>query len=93
MTELENQLRDMMISVLNLEDVSADDIGVEDDLFSEDGLALDSIDALELGVAIQKRYGVKLDGDEENLANHFQNLRVLAALVEARQTKQAAQND
>ena len=50
MTELENQLRDMMISVLNLEDVSADDIGVEDDLFSEDGLALDSIDALELGV-------------------------------------------
>lgn len=93
MTELENQLRDMMISVLNLEDVSADDIGVEDDLFSEDGLALDSIDALELGVAIQKRYGVKLDGDEENLANHFQNLRALAALVEARQTKQAAQND
>ena len=74
----------MIVDVLNLEDLTPEDIGVEDDLFSDDGLALDSIDALELGVAIQKQYGIKLDSKDEKLVRHFQNVRLLAQLIESR---------
>lgn len=84
MSDLENELKSMIVDVLNLEDLSPDEIGVEDDLFSDDGLALDSIDALELGVAIQKQYGVKLESQDEELKKHFQNVRSLAALIESR---------
>lgn len=84
MTELETELRALIIEVLNLEDVSPEDVGVEDDLFSDDGLALDSIDALELGVAVQKKYGVKLEPKDEKLAKYFQNIRLLAELIESR---------
>ncbi|MFC7290839.1 phosphopantetheine-binding protein [Hirschia litorea] len=84
MTELETELRALIIDVLNLEDVAPEDVGVEDDLFSDDGLALDSIDALELGVAVQKKYGVKLEPKDEKLAKYFQNIRLLAELIESR---------
>ncbi|WP_018996632.1 phosphopantetheine-binding protein [Hirschia maritima] len=84
MTELEKEIRTLLIDVLNLEDLTEDEIGMEDDLFSDDGVALDSIDALELGVAIQKKYGVKLEPKDEKLQKHFQNIRLLAELIEAR---------
>lgn len=84
MTELETELKALIIEVLNLEDLTEDEIGVEDDLFSEDGLALDSIDALELGVAVQKKYGVKLEPKDEKLQKYFQNIRLLAELIESR---------
>ena len=74
MTPLEAELRELIVDVINLEDVTPEDIGAEEDLFSDDGLALDSIDALEIGVAIQKRYGVKLDTNDEKLPEHFKNL-------------------
>ncbi len=84
MSALEGELKSMIVDVLNLEDLTADEIGSEDDLFSDDGLALDSIDALELGVAIQKKYGVKLESQDEGLQKHFQNVRSLASLIESR---------
>ena len=84
MSQLESELKSLIVEVLNLEDVSPEDIGTEDDLFSDDGLALDSIDALELGVAIQKRYGIKLDSNDEKLAEHFKNVRSLTRLIESR---------
>ncbi|ACT59002.1 phosphopantetheine-binding protein [Hirschia baltica] len=84
MTELEIELRALIIEVLNLEDLTEDEIGVEDDLFSDDGIALDSIDALELGVAVQKKYGVKLEPKDEKLQKYFQNIRLLAELIEMR---------
>ncbi len=84
MSALEGELKSMIVDVLNLEDLTADEIGSEDDLFSDDGLALDSIDALELGVAIQKKYGVKLESQDEELKKHFQNVRSLASLIESR---------
>ncbi|MCI4644118.1 MAG: phosphopantetheine-binding protein [Hyphomonadaceae bacterium] len=86
-TELEREVRKMIVDVLNLEDVSPEDIGVEEDLFSPDGLALDSIDALELGVAIQKTYGVKLDSKDEKLAEFFKNVRSIAAMIQARRSE------
>ena len=65
-----------------LEDVVADDIDTDAPLFNE-GLGLDSIDALELGLALQKRYGVTLAADSEETRRHFASVRSLAAFVAA----------
>lgn len=89
MSELNNPdlLRDMkllIIDALGLEDIGPDDIGDEQTLFGE-GLGLDSVDALELGLAIQKKYGIKIDADAKDTRNHFSNVASLAAFVTARQ--------
>ena len=60
--------------------MSADDIDAEQPLFVE-GLGLDSIDALELGLALQKRYGVTMSADSEETRRHFRSIRALAAFV------------
>ena len=73
----------MIIDTLELEDITPDDIDPEAPLFGE-GLGLDSIDALELGLALQKRYGIKLDAEAEETRSHFASLKALTALVEAR---------
>ena len=61
-SSLENELKQLIIDALNLEDVTVDDIEREEPLFDE-GLGLDSIDALELGLAIRKRYSVRIDAE------------------------------
>ncbi|GAA5176033.1 MULTISPECIES: phosphopantetheine-binding protein [Halomonadaceae] len=85
-TELERELKHLIIDTLELEDVTPDDIDPDEALFVE-GLGLDSIDALELGLALQKRYGIQLEADSEDTRQHFANLHSLAALVEARRVK------
>nr|WP_298413043.1 phosphopantetheine-binding protein [uncultured Halomonas sp.] len=80
---LELELKHLIIDTLELEDVTPDDIDRDEPLFVE-GLGLDSIDALELGLALQKTYGIKLEADSEESRRHFNNLKSLAALVEAR---------
>lgn len=83
MIELEQQLKQLIIDTLDLEDVSVDDIDSNEPLFIE-GLGLDSIDALELGLALQKTYGVKLDADSEETKKHFASVTNLAQLVSER---------
>ena len=78
---LELEVKNLMIEVLQLEDVSPDDIDSDAPVFVE-GLGLDSIDALELGVALQKRYGITLSADSEVTRAHFASVRALATLVE-----------
>lgn len=73
----------MIIDTLELEDITPDDINAQEPLFGE-GLGLDSIDALELGLALQKRYGIKLDAEAEETRSHFASLNALKELVEAR---------
>ncbi len=84
----ETDMKAMIIEVLNLEDVSPDDISSDEDLFGNSGLALDSIDALEIGVALQKRYGIKIDSEDKKLRNHFQTIRSLVAFVAAQEQAQ-----
>jgi acyl carrier protein len=84
---LARELKQLIIDTLDLEDISCDDIDDTAPLFI-DGLGLDSIDALELGVALQKRYGVKLDAESEETRKHFANIQNLSALVSARRTKE-----
>lgn len=85
--DLALELKQLIIDTLDLEDISVDDIDDNAPLFIE-GLGLDSIDALELGVALQKRYGVKLDAEAEETRKHFANITNLCALVAARRTKE-----
>lgn len=80
-TPTEADLKVMLIDVLNLEDVTPEDISSDEQLFGNAGLSLDSIDALEIGVALQKRYGIKIDSEDKGLRDHFQTIRALATFV------------
>lgn len=81
--DLTLELKRLIIDTLELEDITPADIDSEAALFGE-GLGLDSIDALELGLALQKRYGIKLDAEVEETRHHFASLSALQSLVEAR---------
>lgn len=88
MSDLDRDLKELIIESLDLEDISVDDIDSDAPLFVE-GLGLDSIDALELGLALQKRYGVKIDADSAETKKHFSSVNSLAALVSAHQKENA----
>lgn len=83
---LEQEVKELIIEALQLEDITPADIDVDAALFV-DGLGLDSIDALELGVALQKRYGISLSADSEDTRRHFASVRTLAELVEKNRKK------
>ena len=80
MQALEQEIKELIISALSLEDVVADDIDASAPLFGA-GLGLDSIDALELGLALQKRYGVTLSSDSQETRQHFASVQALAGFV------------
>lgn len=83
---LEQEVKELIIEALQLEDMSAADIDTDAPLFVE-GLGLDSIDALELGVALQKRYGISLSADSADTRRHFASVRALAAMVDTHRKK------
>nr|WP_219629527.1 phosphopantetheine-binding protein [Stenotrophomonas maltophilia] len=82
---LEHEIKELIISSLSLEDITPEDIDPTAPLFVE-GLGLDSIDALELGLALQKKYGVSLSADSEETRRHFSSVRALGEFVAARQS-------
>jgi len=77
---LEAELKELIIEALMLEDLNVGDIDSDQPLFVE-GLGLDSIDALELAMAIDKRYGVRIKADNEENQQIFSNVRSLATYV------------
>lgn len=80
------EIKQLLIESLNLEDMTAEDIDPDAPLFGE-GLGLDSIDALEIAVALQKRYGVVMESSSADTRKHFKSVRALAEFVaEARTT-------
>jgi acyl carrier protein len=84
MSNLQLEIKNLIIDALGLEDMAAEDIGADLSLFGE-GLGLDSVDALELGLAIQKRFGIKIDADAKDTRKHFANVASLAAFVSSQQ--------
>ena len=88
MQALEQEIKELIVSALSLEDVRPQDIATDEPLFVE-GLGLDSIDALELGVALQKRYGVALSADATETRQHFRSVAALARFVAAGRTDTA----
>ena len=85
MENLINDLKVKIIEILNLEDVSVVDIKNDDPLFG-DGLGLDSIDALELIVLLDKEYGIKITDPKEGKII-FQSVEVMADYIEKNKTK------
>lgn len=84
-TAAEHELAELLVESLNLEDVDAAAIDPDAPLFNS-GLGLDSIDALELALAISKRYGFQLRSDNDQNRTIFASLRALSAHVEANKT-------
>ncbi|GJJ03767.1 phosphopantetheine-binding protein [Duganella sp. S19_KUP01_CR8] len=83
---LELEVKQLIIDVLQLEDITPADIDSAAPLFVE-GLGLDSIDALELGVALQKKYGISLSADSEDTRRHFASVQALAAMIDSHRKK------
>ena len=81
MNDLLRELKCLVVEVLNLEEVRPDDIGDDTPLFADEGLGLDSIDALELGVALQKKYHLRLERGDQRIREHFRSVRTLAELI------------
>ena len=84
MSDLQTEIKHLIIEALGLEDMAAEDIAADLTLFGE-GLGLDSVDALELGLAIQKRFGIKIDAEAKDTRQLFANVASLAAFVAAKQ--------
>ncbi|MDR2787014.1 MAG: phosphopantetheine-binding protein [Candidatus Accumulibacter sp.] len=84
--DLIHEIKVFIIEALNMEDVTPEDIGDDDSLFGE-GLGLDSIDSLELGVGLQKRYGLKISAETEETRKIFASARALADYVAANRTR------
>ncbi len=84
-TATERELAQLIVESLNLEGVDPASIDPAAPLF-RDGLGLDSIDALELALAISNKYGFKLRSDDENNREIFSSLRALTSHVERHRT-------
>lgn len=80
MNELEFELKELIISALDLEDFKPGDISTDAPLFGGD-LGLDSIDALELGIAVKKKYNVVLSAEDEANRKHFYSVKTLMEFI------------
>lgn len=86
LSALELEVAHTIVDALNLEDVRAEEIDPEEPLF-RDGLGLDSIDALEIALAISMKYGFQIRADDEDNAKIFASLRSLSRHVEENRVK------
>ncbi|WP_440617529.1 phosphopantetheine-binding protein [Cysteiniphilum sp. 6C5] len=85
-TLLELELKELIIDVLNLEDITTEDIASDMQLFGDE-LGLDSIDALELGVALKKKYNIELNEDTDDVKKHFESVKTLAQFIATQNNK------
>ena len=83
---LEKEIKGLIIEALMLEDTTPEDIQTAEPLFNA-GLGLDSIDALELAIVLESRYGIKLDEDSEENQEIFASVRSLATFVSENRSK------
>lgn len=77
---LEQEIKQLIIESLNLEDLTVDDIDTDAPLFG-DGLGLDSIDALELGLALKKKFGIAISPESENVKQVFTSVKTIADYI------------
>ncbi|VFR42023.1 Acyl carrier protein (ACP1) [plant metagenome] len=85
MSPLEHDIKILIIDSLGLEDITPDDIDNDTNLFG-DGLGLDSVDALELGLALQKKYGITIDAETRAMRHHFATITNLSGFVASHRT-------
>ncbi|WP_410012870.1 phosphopantetheine-binding protein [Sodalis sp. C49] len=82
MEQLNQEIKQLIIDTLNLEGIGRDDIDTDAPLFG-DGLGLDSIDALELGLAVKNRYNVVLSAENQEIRRHFFSVATLSAFIQS----------
>jgi len=86
MDNIEVELKQLIIDTLELQGISPLDIASDAPLF-DGGLGLDSIDALELGLALKKKYAIHIDTDSTELSNYFASIKNLARFIVSQQQK------
>ena len=84
--DLQREVAELLVECLNLEDTSADQIAPDEPLYG-DGLGMDSIDVLEVALAVSKKYGVQLRADSPDNQHIFSSLRHLADYIAAQRTR------
>jgi acyl carrier protein len=84
MNNLHQELKEFIIETMNLEDITAADIGDEMSLFGDEGLGLDSIDVLELVLALKKKYQVVLEANDPATRENLASVAALARLISNR---------
>ncbi len=77
---IEKDLKELIINSLELEDIKPEDIKDDEPLFI-DGLGLDSIDALELGMALKKKYNLEMSSDKDENKQYFYSVKTLADYI------------
>lgn len=82
-TAEQREIAELLVEVLNLEDIEANEINPDDNLFG-DGLGLDSIDALEIALALSQKYGVQMKAEDESTREAFTTLKSLTDFVAAK---------
>jgi acyl carrier protein len=85
MNDLHLELKEFIIETMNLEDITVADIGDETPLFGDEGLGLDSIDALELVLALKKKYQLVLEANDPATRENLASVAALARLINSRQ--------
>ncbi len=81
MENLHRELKEFIIATMNLEDITIDDIGDDTALFGDTGLGLDSIDALELVLALKKKYQIVLEANDPATRENLASVAALARLI------------
>jgi acyl carrier protein len=81
MDSLKLEIKQLLIEALDLEDLTPADIDDDAPLFETDGIGLDSIDALEIGIVLRKHYRLTIAANDERTREHFRSINTLAALV------------
>ena len=84
MNNLHQELKAFIIETMNLEDITSADIGDEMPLFGDQGLGLDSIDALELVLALKKKYQIVLEANDPATRENLASVATLARLISSR---------
>ena len=87
--EMRTRIKEVIIESLNLEGMTPESIGDDAPLFGDEGLGLDSVDALELVVALEKAYGIRIDSEEIG-QDAFASVTHLEAFVESLQLPEGA---
>lgn len=81
-TQLEDEIRQVILSSVEVDGLTAADIGSDVPLFGE-GVGLDSIDALEIGAALRRKYQVKFKANSDENREHFRTVSTLASFIAA----------
>ncbi|MCL1621455.1 phosphopantetheine-binding protein [Ralstonia pseudosolanacearum] len=85
MDSLKLEIKRLLIETLDLEDMTPADIDDDAPLFDTNGIGLDSIDALEIGIALRKQYQLTIASDDQRTREYFRSVSTLAALVQSHQ--------